>query len=157
MDDVLYLILVAVWVAFGFYQNARKQKKKAGTVPKTQPSGKPVFTPQPEKESDLEDVLGEILGIPKPEPVRPVTETVQPSPAHTMKYEPIESSPGMRTVPLMDQIKKPRYESIEFVELAELKGVSSMQDSGTGTSNPSIAFSLRHAVIYSAILNRPYA
>jgi hypothetical protein len=177
MDDLLTILLVVGWMALGIYQNSRKQKKikeakrqaaerEAYAPPpprpvaqKAPPVEKPAPQPMPETweelppEPNLEDVLGELLGMPtKP---KPVVKTPVSKPAQPLKAEPY--SPLAYT-PLIDQINKPQYESIEFREEHKTPGYQIEDSAHERWNYPGFdGFDLRQAVIYSAILNRPYS
>lgn len=155
MDDLLYIVLVVLWVAFGLYQNARKQQKKktthspqpsSGHSPQTQ-QPKPDYIPRPVPQPDFEDVLGELLGLPKEEPrSQPVYEPVrQAEPQSPLQYK-----------NLVDQIKRPKYESIEFDN--RQAGNYKIQNHADDEMNELVFqdFDLRQAVVYAAILQRPY-
>ncbi|MDK2909848.1 MAG: hypothetical protein PWR20_1415 [Bacteroidales bacterium] len=178
MDDLLTILLVVGWMVLGIYQNSRKQKKRAETKrqaaererQRSSPQSGPVYPstrPQenrPQKplieetenfpqEPNLEEVLGELLGMPaKP---KPVAKPREPKPVETVKAEPY--SPLAYT-PLVEQINKPQYESIEFREEHQTPGYHIQDAENVQWSHPELeGFDLRKAVIYSAILNRPYS
>ncbi len=179
MDDLLTILLVVGWMALGIYQNSRKQKRmkearrqaaEKETATRTQPrpmtqSARPVEKPTPKPvaaerdqlpgEPDLEDILGELLGMPaKPKPTvePPVSQPIKPAqPLKAESYSPLAYTP------LIDQIKKPQYESIEFREEHKTPGYQIEDSMDERWSHPALeGFDLRQAVIYSAILNRPY-
>jgi len=153
MDDILYIVLVVLWVAFGLFQNARKQQKKKANTPPPQPGrtpqthqSRPEYIPRPTPQPDFEDVLGELLGLPK--------ETPDRRPA----YEPVkqaEAGSPMQYSQLIDQIRKPAYASIEFDSPgAQYSTKAGMEDEATEPFPQD--FDLRQAVIYAAILQKPY-
>ncbi|MGC8865781.1 MAG: hypothetical protein ACP5O2_08680 [Bacteroidales bacterium] len=182
MDDLLTILLVVGWIVLGIFQNSRKQKKikearrqatmreEANKSPKrdweTSPQRPPEHVPAPVpemkeitmEEPDLEDVLGELLGMPsKPKPLprpQPAAKSPVNGPAGPMKTEPY--SPLAYT-PLIEQINKPQYESIEFREEHMTPGYHIDSHEPEPWSHPLLqGFDPRQAVIYSAILHRPY-
>lgn len=179
MDDLLTILLVVGWMVLGIYQNSRKQKKRAEAKRQaaererqrnSPPSGPVYQTTRPQEnrpqkppswrkqkislqEPNLEEVLGELLGMPaKPKPVAKPRES---KPVETAKAEPY--SPLAYT-PLIEQINKPQYESIEFREEHKTPGYHIQDTGNVQWTHPELeGFDLRKAVIYSAILNRPYS
>lgn len=177
MDDLLTILLVVGWVVLGLYQNSRKQKKmkeakrqvasqremqsRSEGRPNDQ-KPRPYEKPRPHREADtyeelpeepkMEDILGELLGMPaKP---RPVTRKTVSQPTQPPKAEPY--SPLAYT-PLIDQINKPQYESIEFREEHKTPGYQIEDSTHRNWRHPLVdELDLRQAVIYSAILHRPY-
>lgn len=183
MDDLLTILLVVGWLILGIYQNSRKQKKlkearrqaamreEVGRTPERDKVGRPqgrektvAPPPVPEMketpvdEPDIEDVLGELLGLPtqpkpKPQP-QPVTSTSVSQPPSPVKAEPY--SPLAYT-PLIEQINKPQYESIEFREEHMTPGYNIDNQEPEHWTHPLLHdFDLRQAIVYSAILHRPY-
>lgn len=178
MDDLLTILLVVGWMVLGIYQNSRKQKKRAQAKrqaadreeKRSNPQSGPVYQTtksqenRPQKpfieeaedfpqEPNLEEVLGELLGMPaKP---KPVVKTLESKPVEGTKAEPY--SPLAYT-PLIEQINKPQYESIEFREEHKTPGYLIEDGRNVQWTHPDLEeFDLRKAVIYSAILNRPYS
>lgn len=182
MDDLLTILLVVGWIMLGIYQNSRKQKKlkearrqatmreepvrpaqrdMAGSPPRTEKQVPPPVQEMKEatiEEPDLEDVIGELLGLPtqpkaKPQP-QSTAETPVKRPTGPVSAEPY--SPLAYT-PLIEQINKPQYESIEFREEHMTPGYNIDNQEHEHWSHPLLHdFDPRQAIIYSAILHRPY-
>lgn len=152
MDNLLYIAFLVAWVAFGIYKNSQKAKNKANTskkldFPETQPSGKrSVFEEILAGNKDVDEILDDFLKGTEP--------TQKPSPQPDL---------GSKEQLVFKQaFTKPKYSSTPNISKAFEEGqaqtkavvtLSNENERDTGLSND---FDLRTAVVYAAILDRPY-
>jgi hypothetical protein len=152
MDDLLYIAFLVAWVAFGIYKNSQKAKNKANTTktvhtPEIQESGRPsVFEEILTGNKNVDDILDDFLK----DRETPQNPSYQP--------EPIADE----QVVFKQAFTKPKYSSTPNISKAFEEGqaqtkpvvsLSFENEQDTGLSND---FDLRTAVVYAAILDRPY-
>lgn len=152
MDELLYIAFLVAWVAFGIYKNSQKAKNKANTpnamdMPVTQPTGKrSVFEEILTGNKDVEDILDDFLKGPK--------TTQQPNP----QLDPVSKE----QVVFKQAFTKPKYSSTPNISnafeegQAQTKPVAVLKIENELDTGLSTGFDLRTAVVYSAILDRPY-
>lgn len=138
MDDIIYLILLAAWVAFAFYRKSQKNKKES--LPRKVPQ-------QPESAGPT---IGDLIfgdkwhedeePVPMPrEGARPVVATVR----HPDSQEGISLE---TSVPAYQTGMRPKEREVQ----KETEHKEGMEEDDRSF------FNLRNAVVYDAILNRPY-
>jgi hypothetical protein len=146
MDDFIYILIGVFWVIFTIM---RKSQKKQGAVSYDGP------TTVQQKTGSFDEVIRELLGATEPE----IVETSAP----TLEEKGIESSNEQFTLEtidseiqtgevlesLEDEIQSPGYTSISFDEEPE------EPDENQGSYV--FDFDIKRAVVYSIILDRPYA
>jgi|GEM_PF-1338894 hypothetical protein len=164
MEDYFYILIGILWVVFSVIKASRKNNQ-----------------PQPHEGSEetgrrttLEDILGELLE--KEEYTEPDTVTRKTSEATVTSSEinqPVyESLEAEYTQPSLysqytgeitdDNLLKGIYESLEDDTEVKSMTINNLSDSDntiteTRTETQNHSFDLRKAVIYSVILERPYA
>jgi hypothetical protein len=151
MDDLIYLIVLIAWVAFAFYRKSQKKSNATGqAAPKRQPGSEPMPLPT------LDDILlgREPEPEPEPEPVPvPVTYVTDGIPPQLGKtaFEKEYNRLGINSVEQMD---KP---FVLTVNKTDEKQEEAILLEGAAKEEYRTWIDLRQAVIYSEILNRPYA
>jgi hypothetical protein len=147
MEDLIYILIGVIWVAASIYQASRKRKEKArsqlpaGHSPQTAPRKR-------EGRSLLEELLnGQQVQIPEPA---------------ILELEEKESkalNPPVQKKPLSFQEEYARY-GLKGLEAAHKKNIRNSPDiikiKPTVKKGKNIPFNLRKAIIYQAILERPY-
>lgn len=150
MDDLIYILMLVGWVAYSIYNAKQKKKQK-------ELQNRPASEPQPEYESAqpqkpqrsiFEEVFGEGQFDDFEETVEeeiPHVEEIKKTPAeHTYnKAEPMEA-PAREEYMTASQLINNRENELVDIDLID-KPITSRN-----------YFNLRKAVIYSAILERPY-
>lgn len=151
MEDFIYILIGVIWLAASIYKATRKKKQKAQQN-KAVPSNTPENTHRPETRSLLEELLGgQQPSIPEPA----VIETEYSD----AMFEEAEANKASKSF-------QSEYTKLGHSELEALseEGVSSlgnitfydvMKEQKKKTSTP-VKINLRKAIIYSAILERPY-
>ncbi|MBU0487300.1 MAG: hypothetical protein KKA07_13155 [Bacteroidetes bacterium] len=143
----IYILIAVVWIVVSIVRASNKANKK-----KAAPAS---AAPPKQGNQDFNKVLEELLGIKKPEP-----------------------APAAPAIPVQDKPSKPKFasatltkESVEAGASMEYLNNYSFSDNLAGNisgrsgekrseekvSRPRLEFDLKQAVIYSAILNRPYS
>lgn len=147
MEDLIYILIAVFWVIFTIM---RKSQKKQQAVHYDEASS------QPDKASSFEEVLQEIL---RPREMKPV-EIINP----TLEEVGIEDASGQFTL----ETTEPEIQSLEVMNSLETLETEESQITYTSiqfdeepeeevkTNYITFDFDVRQAVIYSAILNRPY-
>jgi hypothetical protein len=151
MEDFIYILIGVIWLAASIYKATQKKKQKAQ-------QNKPVTSTTPENthRTETRSLIEELLGgqqVSIPEPA--VIETEYSD----QMFEEVEANKP-------SGIFQSEYAKLGHSELEALsaEGVSSlgnitfhddMKDQKKKTSGP-IKIDLRKAIIYSAILERPY-
>jgi len=147
MEDLIYILIAVFWVIFTFM---RKSQKKQQTVPYDEDA------PQLKKATSFEEVLNEIL---RPREIKPVEisdssledvgiedlseqVTLETTESEIQSLEVMNSLESLETEELQTT-----YTSIHFDEEPEEEEKSNII---------TFDFDVRQAIIYSAILNRPY-
>jgi hypothetical protein len=147
MEDLIYILIGVIWVAASIYQVSRKRKEKArsqlpaGHSPQTAPRKR-------EGRSLLEELLnGQQVQIPEPA---------------ILELEERESkplNPPVQKKLLSFQEEYARY-GLKGLEASHEKKIRKTPDiikiKPTVKKGKSIPFNLRKAIIYRAILERPY-
>ena len=145
MDDLIYIILLIGWVLFAFYRKSAK-KKAAGSqsMPGRQPGSEAMPLPT------LEDIL---LGR-EPEPVVIQQEPFSDGMSPVLQETAFEREYNLKGISSIEEMDKPggsgKSKAIEKQDNRIL-----LEDSGEEDFRSWV--DLRQAVIYSEILNRPYA
>lgn len=153
MEDVLYILLLLVWLGYSLYRGSKKRK----------PAAKEGSQPQKKSSSVIEDFLSNEFGI---EPQEEEKEADQePLPAGETQYTPVEEVnipsveeqfnkrfAGMSKSPFLSrELGDFKEEGMRALEPRERKVRSQIRK-----HNELKEFSLKKAVIYSEILNPPY-
>ena len=178
MDNWLYYIVIAGFFAISkVMENRRKQEKKDGRtmVPPSQndtnrPSQKTRRNKPNNSPDSLDEVLAEMLGIPKQ--VKPVKEEPTKIPtsnskAKTLIPKRIPTAPPQSSAPIVGSKEKEtaqsqpvkEQETLAFDSYTKPKSVSGQQStvSNQGSSTKKRPVNLRQAVIYQTILERKYS
>lgn len=146
-EDFLYILAGVIWLAFSIYKGTKKKK----SVKKE--------AKEPAKKNVFDTLMEEILDVqekPQPEPLV-YEDTVKEMTPSEEKMP--EDEPDSKLFSYDDL-----YEQSNYNEVSEVitSGYQSMSIPETETDKPTTIerksrFNLRKAVIYSAILNRPYS
>jgi hypothetical protein len=152
MEDYIYILIGVIWLAASIYKATQKKKQKAQQS-KPVASTTPENTHMPETRSLLEELLGgQQVSIPEPA----VIETEYSD--SMLEEEEANKSSGS----FQSEYAKLGHKGLEA--LSE-EGVSSlgnitfhdvMEEQKKKISGP-VKINLRKAIIYSAILERPYS
>jgi len=152
MEEFIYIIIGVIWLAATIYKASQKKKGKAG--PQKPATSTPGTESKVSARSLLEQLLeGQQVSIPEPEVVELETEYDEPMIAEVEERRRKESF-------------KTEYAGYGFKSLESLsgEGVSSlgqikfkdiMKEDKKKAGGP-VKIDLRKAIIYSAILERPY-
>ncbi|MBE0661592.1 MAG: hypothetical protein IH597_03910 [Bacteroidales bacterium] len=151
MDDLIYILAGIAWVAYSIY-NARQKKKLKEERERTVPKAEPVYEPEPAStptRSIFEEIFKE-AGLNEfdeelEENVKPATAEIS---AKTQYFTYEDTDIEIKAAE--DLIKK---EAPAFSEHFVAENVPYHEMKEKTRSN---IFDLRKAVIYSAILERPY-
>jgi len=158
MEDLIYILIGVIWIVFSIIKGTQKNAKKPAGTTQSKPS---------EKKSTLEEMLEEWLP-PMPEPKYEAEEEIEYEgdyPAYSYEESPAyESSYDFHS----DNYDEIEYET-EIVSLEELDEIKPSLVAGNSNDADLAAidhnhetfaevetFNLRKAVIYNAILERPY-
>lgn len=138
MDDIIYLILLVAWIAFAFYRKSQKGKKESSPpkVPRQAKNPAPTL-------GDLifgEQWRGNVEHVPDPneEEEQALAAVRHPDSQEGVSLETIE----------------PEY--VKNRKLREKEAEKEMAEADQEEDEDKSYFSLRNAVVYDAILNRPY-
>jgi len=151
MDDLIYIILLIGWVLFAFYRKSAKNKAAGSQpMPKRQPGSEPMPLPT------LEDIL---LGRqpepePEPEPVIIQQEVMSDGMSPVLKETAFEREYNLKGISSIEEMDKPGG-SVKSKAIEKQDNRILLEDSGEEDFRSWV--DLRQAVIYSEILNRPYA
>jgi hypothetical protein len=164
MEDYFYILVGILWIVFSVIK-ARSKNKQAQSEDTSE---------ETDRRSTLEDILGELLENeknqqPEPIPQKKAVETITASDNTETTYQSLEE---VYTVPEVysqytgeitdDNLLKGIYESLEDDEEVKLVTTKNLTDiDKTIPENQTRLinrdFDLRKAVVYSVILERPYA
>jgi hypothetical protein len=164
MEDYFYILVGILWIVFSVIK-ARSKNKQSQSEDTTEETG---------RRSTLEDILGELLENeeyqqPEPIPQKKAVETITSSENTETTYQSLEEA---FTVPEVysqytgeitdDNLLKGIYESLEDEKEVKLVTTNNLTDTdNTIPENKTRLinrdFDLRKAVVYSVILERPYA
>ena len=151
MDEIIYILIGVIWLAATIYKASQKNKKaqeRKPSVPHDQEEPKPVHDPR----SLIEELLGgQQIRIPEPEE----SEARIPEP---MIME-VENKP--KTKSFHSEYANYGYRGLEALST---EGISSLGDykfekhgpRNTQKATRPVKVDLRKAIIYQAILERPY-
>ncbi len=152
MEDFIYILIGVVWLGASIYRASQKRKEKAR--PKASATSTPASTTRENKaRSLLEELLGgQEVSIPEPE-----VQEVEYAEPMRMEVEKLESSNSF-------QKEYAKY-GLGGVETLTTEGVSSLgritfEDKMPINENKTskhLNIDLRKAIIYQAILERPYS
>jgi hypothetical protein len=160
MDDLIYILALVAWVGYAFYKNSKKVKKNM--------PGRQEAESAPQK-PDFRTLLEEML---MGEEARQAPWTEQQPPVTKGAYEYGNYEDVLEKIPEgpYETFENQSLETVESLEVADperavmynynesLQQMSPIYaDTGTEEGRVREAFDLRKAVIYSAVLNRPYA
>jgi len=151
MEEIIYILIGVIWLAATIYKASQKNKKKAGPQHTASPST--------EEESNITDTRslieelleGQRLRIPEPE----VREARIPEP---MIREVEENKPARS---FQNEYARFGFRGLETLSgegvssLGDIKFEDHMKEDEKTSSGP-VKIDLRKAIIYSAILERPY-
>lgn len=164
MEDYFYILIGILWIVFSVIKARNKSRQ-----PQSEDSSE-----QTDRRTTLEDILGELLETeenPKPgtitrnNPPEIITASENTQPV----YESLEeeyTQPSLYSQysgEITDEnLLKGIYESLEDDEDAKLMTYKQLSDSDNSITEPRTethyhGFDLRKAVVYSVILERPYA
>jgi hypothetical protein len=154
MDDILYIVFLVAWVAFGFYKSSQKAKRKTVGIP-AEPAAVPqsrgigsMFEEILSSNKGVDDILGEFLGG---------KTTTNPEMAmDTVSYNaPVTESSEKRTFD--KRYSKTPYTSKAFEEgQSATAGIVALNIDNQDDTSREFDFDLRRAVIYASIIDRPY-
>jgi hypothetical protein len=150
VEDLIYILIGVVWIAFSIYKGM--QKKKQQTPPPDDVDYDYEPEPEPEKKKTaFESFLDEILVEEEPVPYKPV------------EYEPVsestpETKPTEKIFSYDDYYEESNVqEGFEVYKGADTQSTIKKQPLSTShKKRRKPHFNLRKAVIYSEILKRPY-
>jgi len=150
MEELIYLAIVVGWFLLNAYKKSQEGKRKRQAE-----SGSETFDDaKREPAVDMEQVLRELMGIPsdpepEPEPVR-VPEPVKESPRPKMRPTAL-SQPAQRIArPTAENAAKAASDARSARRAARAQQAETVAETIAG-------FDLRQAVIYNAVLQRPYS
>jgi hypothetical protein len=146
MEDFIYILIGIIWLVFSVVKG--NQKKKAAMTQNQQSNN-----PQEAKDRSFEDILSEMFGE-EPETVfQKVGEQES-----TIDMETSEPEVGMAYQSLEELFLKEQEEQISKGEIVKENSVKSRIEPETlEKSLDHQPFDLRRAIIYQAVLERPYA
>lgn len=151
MDDLIYILVGVAWVAYSIY-SAQQKKKLKEERERTVPQAEPAYEPEPNtspsrsifeeifKEAGLEELNDEIE-----ETIKPVAAQIPAQPRY-FTYEDTNVE-----IKAADELLQKEFPAFSEHFVAENMPYSEMKE-----KTHSNIFDLRKAVIYSAILERPY-
>lgn len=149
MDDLLYILIGIIWLVLGIYRNNQKNKSKGSKLPS--PSQKTI---SPTSNNPKTKTVKEIFDDFFPDPETPKEEK-------PFNYEDIESTE--EAVPQLYTIKSYSLENEENVNQykREIEGRLNEEKTSDSEENREVneeieGFEARKAIIYSAIIQRPY-
>ena len=149
MEEFIYILIGVIWLAASIYKAS--QKKKQSARPKSPVSSEPEEeTPVSRRRSLLEELLeGQQVRVPEPELVEydepMLTEIEDKPPAGSFQSE--YAGRGFKGLEALESEGVSSLGRISFVDI--------MKDS-TENQRKAVKIDLRKAIIYSAILERPY-
>ena len=154
MDDLIYILLGIAWIIYAAYRVNQKQKKRPPAQSQSQSEPQNTYEQSPRP---IETIFREILGedeslerqfIPESESYDEVVvrELEQEKKLYSRPKTSLESIPLEEGVSAFDYSKGYPKQQMIFSE----------EDSSAAIPREYYHFDLRKAVIYSAILNRPY-
>ncbi len=155
MEDYIYIIIGIIWLVFSVVKGNQKRKSQQQAASDNASES----VPKPTEQKSFEDILSEILN-----PVAPLTEQPAPDP-----YDEEVFSMETEEVEVIEEEKRTEYQSLEEIFAAEaesrLAAVSVMEMPEDDTiiasqaqlRKPKNTIDLRKAIVYQAILERPYA
>jgi hypothetical protein len=151
MEDYIYILLGLVWIIYAAYRANQKKKAKQKAPHHEQ-------TTEPETGSDVKSLLEEILTGEVSQPSRPsayIDESLSAITGARMEYE----NADIKTDYKLDSIPVEEGERIfdEDDLTSSYAQLFNTEDSEHMIKREDIDFDLRKAIIYSEILNRPYA
>lgn len=152
MEELIYLAVVVGWFLLNAYKKSQeaKRKREAG-------SGQETFDDQRQEPAvDMEEMLRELIGVPKEPEVEPVPEPVRaPEPLKM----PSPSRPSLMSVvqPTQKTVRPSAAIAAQAASDArnERRAARAQQVETVGESV--VDFDLRQAVIHAAVLQRPYS
>ncbi len=152
MEDYIYVLIGVIWLAASIYKATQKKKQKAQQN-KDITSTTTEDTPKPQSTSLLEELLGgQQVSIPEPavieaeysDPMFEEVEANKPAGAFQSEY----STLGDGGLEALSGEGVSSFGNITFYDV--------MKEQKKRTSG-SVKIDLRKAIIYSAILERPYS
>jgi hypothetical protein len=147
MEDIIYILIAVFWVAFTIFRKTRKEQQTV--LPEgSEPRKKPATT--------FDEVLQELLRPREMMQVDTIEETTEIGANESLNeqftLEAIESEvnslDNLSSLESAEEVSG--YSSIEFDDEPDI-------DREENTESILFGFDARRAVIYSIILNRPYA
>jgi len=150
MDDLIYILLLVAWVAYSFY-NAKQKRKQKEQQQKPYAQPKPVAEPMPEakpQRSIFEEIFKE-AGLEDYEEHEPEYEPEYLEPAKETKIFSYEDPETWD-----EKDKHVLNTGLRIPEESQPKEPETVLAGHTDTQKE--AFDLRRAIIYNAILERPY-
>lgn len=153
MEDYIYIILGVLWLAATIYR-ASKKKSAQGDSQKPRPASAKMEKPASPVQSLLDQLLeGQKLKVPEPEVVELDEEYAEPMLAEVEERKQTEASHTRYTGYGFKSIEAVDGEGIS--SLGSITFVDQMKPVRKGGRGP-VRINLRKAIIYKAILERPY-
>lgn len=152
LEKILPLVLIALWYIFRGGRKKNKRQAPQQFEQDAQEQAQPTNKPPSSKPTSLQDILEELMGEEKAK--KPAPPYQQPAP----KAESLERERTYATEADTLETLDPIYENYDDSEKAKetrdfLKDYDAAQKERAGEA---VDFDLRQAIIYQAILERPY-
>lgn len=155
MEDYIYIIIGLIWLVFTAIKGNQKKKSQQQQAANSRPTA----APQPNEQKSFEDILSEILN--------PTATVIQSTVPEYDEEEPL----SLETMPEepKEEERRTEYQSLEEIFAAEaesrLAAISVMElpNEDEATTITTLQkkqknhIDLRKAIVYQAILERPYA
>ena len=151
MEDLIVLLIFIAWIGYTFYKESKKHKKTVGKPPTL-----PVDIPEQADKRRINPQMEEFDYDTDFEGGIPVTEAKENVIMASPEVSRAETSSPIQFIPLINQIHRPDFESIEYVRDEQTKIHELMKEQPEDEASKEFSFYLRQAVIYSCILHRPY-
>ncbi len=152
MDDLIYILALIAWVIFAFYRNSQKKAEKARQAQRQKP--RPEQMPLPTLEEILLGKEPAYEPEPEPEPVPEPVIVMSDGTSPVLRETSFEKEYNLRGIASIEEMDKP-FRTETRMAAAESKDE---EDEAAPAWRESLRdFNPRQAVIYSEILNRPYA
>lgn len=145
MDDFLYILLAIGWVVFGIYKNYQKQAKKSQTVTKKAPLP---------KKREIKDIFEDFFPVEEIKRVEQKEETKEVVNKQSEIYT--AENKSLETIPGNDYFSYEKESSEKGIKNKDLKINEKSKLEEVVDNIEKFDFDLRKAVIYKAILERPY-
>jgi DNA mismatch repair ATPase MutL len=168
MEELLPILIGIAWFAYKMYQGA--QKKAANKAAKSRPQPQSYEEPADKSEEDisLEDFMAKFYGKEEEvveEPIPQNYERAQSNNSVENDYATVEDYSNLNYQSVEEGYEEneaiPQYKSVENDTQSLHEKLQSIQHTNSDEINEDlneiIPFDARKAIIYDAIINRPYA